>query len=140
MVTLSGSVIAFVGAVFLFLAALGLVRMPDVYNRMQAGTKATTLGSMLVFTGFALVMPEAWPRLVLLMLFILLTNPLSSHALARSAHIQGVPVGTDRDDLAEANAAEAFATDTDSGAADAGAVATSGRGTGESRRLDGGGL
>jgi len=67
---------------------------------MQAGTKATTLGSMLVLLGFALVMPGAWPRLVLLILFILLTNPLSSHALARSAHIQGVSVGTDRDDLA----------------------------------------
>lgn len=102
---LLGSIIALGGAVFLLLASLGLIRMPDVYNRMQAGTKATTLGSMLVFLGFALVMPEAWPRLVLLILFILLTNPLSSHALARSAHIQGVPVGTDRDDLADAQRA-----------------------------------
>lgn len=101
MVAILGSMFALGGAVFLFLASLGLIRMPDVYNRMQAGTKATTLGSMLVFFGFALVMPGAWPRLVLLILFILLTNPLSSHALARSAHIQGVPVGTDRDDLAQ---------------------------------------
>tara|TARA_B100000614_G_scaffold235605_1_gene232477 strand:- start:820 stop:1158 length:339 start_codon:yes stop_codon:yes gene_type:complete len=104
MLMLIGSIIALVGSAFLFLASLGLIRMPDVYNRMQAGTKATTLGSMLVFAGFVLVMPQSWPRLVLLILFIFLTNPLSSHALARSAHIQGVPVGTDRDDLAEANA------------------------------------
>lgn len=105
MAALLGSIIALTGALFLFLASLGLIRMPDVYNRMQAGTKATTLGSMLVFLGFALVMPGAWPRLVLLILFILLTNPLSSHALARSAHIQGVPVGTDRDDLTDAQQA-----------------------------------
>ncbi len=97
---LFGAIAALIGAVFLFLASLGLIRMPDVYNRMQAGTKATTLGSILVFAGFAFLMPQAWPRLVLLILFIFLTNPLSSHALARSAHIQGVPVGTDRDDLA----------------------------------------
>lgn len=105
MVAILGSIIALAGAIFLFLASLGLIRMPDVYNRMQAGTKATTLGSMLVFLGFALVMPGAWPRLVLLILFILLTNPLSSHALAHSAHIQGVSVGTDRDDLVDARRA-----------------------------------
>ena len=104
MTALIGSIIALIGSLFLLLASLGLIRMPDVYNRMQAGTKATTLGSMLVFIGFAFVMPDTWPRLVLLTLFIFLTNPLSSHALARSAHIQGISVGTDRDDLATADA------------------------------------
>jgi multicomponent Na+:H+ antiporter subunit G len=102
MAALSGAILILVGAVFLFLASLGLIRMPDVYNRMQAGTKATTLGSMLIFAGFVVLIPAAWPRLVLLIVFIFLTNPLSSHALARSAHAQGVPVGTDRDDLADA--------------------------------------
>ena len=89
MLMLIGSIIALVGSAFLFLASLGLIRMPDVYNRMQAGTKATTLGSMLVFAGFVLVMPQSWPRLVLLILFIFLTNPLSSHALAH-AHTLGI--------------------------------------------------
>lgn len=77
------------GALFLLLAAVGLIRMPDVYNRMQAGTKATTLGSMLVFVGFMVLMPSGWTRLLLLVLFIFLTNPLSSHALARAAHAAG---------------------------------------------------
>ena len=111
MVDIFGAVLVFLGSVFLLLASLGLIRMPDVYNRMQAGTKATTLGSMLIFAGFAFLSPAAWPRFVLLIIFIFLTNPLSSHALARSAHFQGVPVvitgkagpeGVARDDLAEA--------------------------------------
>ena len=107
MPALIGSIVAIIGSLFLLLASLGLIRMPDVYNRMQAGTKATTLGSVLLFVGFALVMPDTWPRFVLLVLFIFLTNPLSSHALARSAHIQGIPVGTERDDLLNAGHVDA---------------------------------
>ena len=115
MLELIGSIVVFLGSVFLLLASLGLIRMPDVYNRMQAGTKATTLGSILIFAGTAFIVPAQWPRLVILIVFIFLTNPLSSHALARSAHFQGVPVvlpgrygsdGTARDDLAAARAVE----------------------------------
>lgn len=84
-----------VGSLFFLLASLGLLRMPDVYNRMQAGTKATTLGSILVLTGFAFLMPEVWPKLVLLVVFIFLTNPISSHALARAAWKRGVPTELD---------------------------------------------
>ncbi len=110
---LLGSLLVLIGSVFLLLAGLGLIRMPDVYNRMQAGTKATTLGSILIFIGFAVLFPGQWARLAILVLFIFLTNPLSSHALARSAHHQGVPVllpntstwdGAGRDDLADAKA------------------------------------
>jgi multicomponent Na+:H+ antiporter subunit G len=78
------------GSIFLLLAALGLVRMPDLYSRMQAGTKATTLGTLLVALGAALALPGSWPKMLLLGLFVLLTNPVSSHALSRSAHCQGV--------------------------------------------------
>jgi multicomponent Na+:H+ antiporter subunit G len=111
MIDIFGALLVLLGSVFLLLASLGLIRMPDVYNRMQAGTKATTLGSMLIFAGLAFLSPAAWPRLVLLIVFIFLTNPLSSHALARSAHFQRVPVvipgktgpsGAARDDLAAA--------------------------------------
>lgn len=118
MIEISAALLVLLGSVFLLLASLGLIRMPDVYNRMQAGTKATTLGSMLIFAGFAVLSPGAWPRFVLLIVFIFLTNPLSSHALARSAHFQGVPVvipgkegpeGTARDDLAAAQSAAAGA-------------------------------
>ncbi|MDA3951351.1 MAG: monovalent cation/H(+) antiporter subunit G [Spirochaeta sp.] len=123
MLELIGAVIVLMGSLFLLLASLGLIRMPDVYNRMQAGTKATTLGSILIFAGAAFIVPAQWPRLVILIVFIFLTNPLSSHALARSAHFQGVPVmlpgrygshGTTRDDLAAARAGETLPPAADS--------------------------
>lgn len=84
------SVIALLGALFLFLGAMGVLRMPDVYNRMQAGTKATTMGSMLSLIGVGIAMPEWMPKLIVLILFILFTNPISSHALARAAHYAGI--------------------------------------------------
>ncbi len=83
---LIGSAIILIGAVFLFSAGLGVLRMPDAYNRIQAGTKATTLGTMMVLLGLAVLHPAwAW-KLLILIFFVLLTNPVSSHALARAAH------------------------------------------------------
>jgi multicomponent Na+:H+ antiporter subunit G len=87
---LAGSLLTFLGSLLLLLAAVGVWRMPDVYNRLQAGTKASTLGLILVFAGLALLMPADWPKAVLIVLFVLLTSPLSSHALARTAHRTGV--------------------------------------------------
>jgi multicomponent Na+:H+ antiporter subunit G len=91
---LTGSIITLIGAVFLFLGALGIVRMPDVYNRMQAGTKATTLGTLLFLGGMALGHIECTcvGRTLILILFIIFTNPISSHALARAAHYIGIPL------------------------------------------------
>lgn len=102
-----GGIVSIAGGILLFLAALGLIRMPDVYNRMQAGTKATTLGSMLFLVGIAIVKPEWWPKIILLILFIVFTNPISSHALARAAHFVGARMSdrSVKDDLADANAA-----------------------------------
>ena len=53
MFELLGSLLVLAGAVFLFSAGLGVLRMPDTYNRIQTGTKATTLGTMLVLVGIA---------------------------------------------------------------------------------------
>ncbi len=87
---LVGVIIVFIGSVFLFLGGLGLLRMPDIYNRIQAGTKATTLGSMCVFFGLGIYHPALLPRMLVLLAFIVITNPVSSHALARAAHFAGV--------------------------------------------------
>ena len=103
MMLLIGSLVCFIGSFFLFLGTLGVLRMPDVYNRMQAGTKATTLGSMLTLFGIGLAVPGWMPKLIILILFILFTNPISSHALARAAHFAGIKL-TDksiRDNLAD---------------------------------------
>ena len=98
-----GAFVTLFGAVFLFIGALGLLRMPDVFNRMQAGTKATTLGNILFLTGIGISHPSWFAKLVLLILFIVFTNPLSAHALARAAHFIGVKQSerTVKDDLAE---------------------------------------
>ena len=50
---LLGAIITLLGSIFLLLGALGIVRMPDVYNRMQAGAKATTLGSIFFLLGIS---------------------------------------------------------------------------------------
>ena len=84
-----GGIISVLGSLFLLLGALGLVRMPDLFNRIQAGTKATTLGTMLFLTGIGVAQPSWIPRLFLLVIFIIFTNPVSSHVLARSAHYVG---------------------------------------------------
>lgn len=85
-----GGIVAIIGAVFLFLGALGIYRMPDVYNRLHAGTKATTLGNILILTGMGMTHPEWFLKISLVALFVILTNPLSSHALGRSALRSGV--------------------------------------------------
>jgi len=99
-----GSVLVALGAAFLFLGALGIVRMPDLYNRMQAGTKATTLGNLLTLVGLGLIEPAWMLKLLLIALFVLMTNPISSHALARGAYRVGVPLteGSVRDEYLEA--------------------------------------
>ena len=79
-----------VGAVFAFLGALGLLRMPDVYNRIQAGTKAATLGALSFLVGIGVLMPEWWSKLLCIAAFILFTNPVGSSTIARALFVAGV--------------------------------------------------
>ena len=81
-----GAFITLAGSIFLLLGSAGILRMPDVFTRIQAGTKASTLGTMLTLIGLAMVHPEWIGKLLLIILFILATNPVSSHVLARAAH------------------------------------------------------
>jgi len=99
-----GRVLILLGSAFLFLGGLGVLRMPDVYNRLQAGTKATTLGAMTVIIGSALIAPAIATKAVLLVIFIALSNPISSSTVARSAYRAGIPLGggAQRDDWRDA--------------------------------------
>jgi multicomponent Na+:H+ antiporter subunit G len=107
MIELIGSLFILAGAVFLFSAGLGLLRMPDAYTRIQAGTKATTLGNMLVLTGLAFYHPGWIFKLILVIYFVLMTNPISSHALSRAAYRTRTPMTSTTmvDALAEDEAA-----------------------------------
>ncbi|MCK4833615.1 MAG: monovalent cation/H(+) antiporter subunit G [Gammaproteobacteria bacterium] len=85
-----GNLLLVTGSLFLFSAGLGVLRMPDTYNRIQTGTKATTLGTILVLIGLAFLHPAWTLKLIILIFFVMLTNPVSSHALARAAHTIGI--------------------------------------------------
>ncbi len=90
------------GLFFFAVSGLGLVRMPDLFTRMHAGTKATTLGSLLVLIGVGCVQPQWAAKLAILATFTLLTNPLSSSVLARAAYLSGTDTAPmDHDALAE---------------------------------------
>jgi len=89
-----GLAIIAVGVIFDLLGCVGLLRFPDVYNRIQAGTKCVTLGVCLILIG-TIFMAEASPtrlKAMLCMIFILVTSPTAAHALARAARVSGIPL------------------------------------------------
>ncbi|MBE7560431.1 Na+/H+ antiporter subunit G [bacterium] len=80
-----------IGVLFDLLGTIGLVRLPDVYNRLQAGTKCVTLGTCFILAGAAVWAGGALAmKAVICMAFVLLTSPVGAHALARSAYRSGV--------------------------------------------------
>ena len=78
------------GSLFMFLGALGLVRMPDVFSRIQAGTKAATLGALSFLVGLAILFPGWWSKLLVILGFILVTNPVGSSTIARALYLSGI--------------------------------------------------
>jgi multicomponent Na+:H+ antiporter subunit G len=95
MMEMIGSILVLLGAIFHFSAGLGMLRMPDAYTRMQAGTKASTLGNTLVLAGLAIYHPGWSLKLLIIIYFVLMTNPVSSHALARAAYGSRIPMAGD---------------------------------------------
>lgn len=83
-----GYIFIFFGSLFLIVASIGLLRLPDTISRMHAGTKASTLGTILVLIGVGFIEPSIWFKLILLALFVLLTNPLSSSLIAKSSYLK----------------------------------------------------
>lgn len=81
-----------IGSLFLLLGSLGVVRMPDVFNRLQAGTKATTLGFLSILVGAAIMHPLWIPKLLIMAIFLVVSAPLSSHNLARASYRAGAPM------------------------------------------------
>ncbi|HPQ94836.1 MAG: monovalent cation/H(+) antiporter subunit G [Thiothrix sp.] len=91
------------GACFLLFGGLGLIRMPDIYNRIQAGSKTTTLGTLLTLAGAACLQPAWGWKLLLIGIFLIFTNPVSAQVLASTAHRRGAHQSplTEVDRLAE---------------------------------------
>ena len=89
-----GMAFIWLGIAFDFLGVLGLLRLPDVYTRLQAATKCVTFGSAgLLFGVFILKGFTSFGFKVLLgIAFIFLTSPIAAHAIARAAHRSRIPL------------------------------------------------
>jgi len=82
------------GSLFVLLASIGLLRMPDLFTRMHPSSKAATLGTVMVLIGIAVHFEDGAiaVRAVLICLFLFLTAPVASHIIARAGFLSGVPL------------------------------------------------
>jgi multicomponent Na+:H+ antiporter subunit G len=89
LVLIATGVIMLIGAAFAVVATIGIIRLPDLYTRTHAASKAGTLGSGLLLLALAVYSQElnVVTRAIAAIVFFLLTAPISSHLLARSAYL-----------------------------------------------------
>lgn len=81
------------GAGLMLLASVGLLRMPDLFMRMQSATKAYTLGPLLILTAAALNFGTLGvaARILLVIIFLFVTAPVAGHLVGRAAYLRGLP-------------------------------------------------
>jgi multicomponent Na+:H+ antiporter subunit G len=115
-----------IGVFFNLLAGVGLLRFPDVYTRLHAGTKCTTFGSIFIIGSVILIGLKSWwdndingsvlaIHSIFALIAILLTNPVGAHAIARAAHRSGVkPAMAVVDHLDDSTLGKAVNTETKS--------------------------
>lgn len=93
----------FVGSLFILVASVGLLRMPDLFMRLSATTKAATLGIALVLFAAALYFGRTGVTVLVIAIsiFLILTAPVAAHLIARAAYFNRVPLwkGSIYDDL-----------------------------------------
>jgi multicomponent Na+:H+ antiporter subunit G len=88
-------VLCVVGVFFSFTGALGILRMPDVYTRIQCSSKTITMGALPMFIALAVAegpVTTYGSRSLIAAALLLMINPIASHALARAAYKSGVPM------------------------------------------------
>jgi multicomponent Na+:H+ antiporter subunit G len=91
-----------VGTTFSALGVLGYIRMPDVYTRLHATGKVGVFGVVFLLVAAVAWTPLGWGKALILILFLLLAGPATSHAIASAAYRVGIPLArVVRDDLAQ---------------------------------------
>ena len=88
------AILLLIGSIFTLSASIGLLRLPDVYSRMHAASKAGTLGSCVILLALAVVEADisVVTRVVAAIIFFIITAPISAHLLARAALTAGYPL------------------------------------------------
>ncbi|MCH8500186.1 MAG: monovalent cation/H(+) antiporter subunit G [Marinobacter sp.] len=91
------------GASFMLLAAIGILRLPDLPTRMHASTKAGAMGAMFTMAGVAIYFGDGVvvARAIAIIIFILITAPIAAHVIGRAGYFMGTPLweGTVKDEL-----------------------------------------
>jgi multicomponent Na+:H+ antiporter subunit G len=92
MIEIIGYILIAIGVLFDIFGCIGLVRFPDVYNRLQASTKCVTLGTIVLLIGVALASGSGAmaAKAIVCAVFIVLTSPTAAHAIAKGAYSSGV--------------------------------------------------
>jgi len=87
-----GMALIFIGIAFDFFGVLGLLRLPDVYNRLQAATKCVTFGTAGILLGVIFIkgFSTFGFKALLGIIFVFLTSPVAAHAISRAAHRSGI--------------------------------------------------
>lgn len=80
-----------IGAFFMLTGSIGLIRFPDVYTRMHATGKCDTLGEVLILTGLIIYqgMDIVSMKMLFIIIFILITSPIATHAMFKAAITNG---------------------------------------------------
>lgn len=108
MTEILGYILIIIGILFDIFGCIGLVRFPDVYNRLQAATKCVTLGTIFLLVGVAVASGSGptGAKAIICAVFILITSPTAAHAIAKGAYASGV-------ELWENSVVDKYAEETD---------------------------
>ena len=94
MIDILGGIILLAGSFFILVSAVGLIKMPDLFTKMSATTKASTLGVGLVLIGTAIFWQDIGisARALIIITFLFLTAPVAAHVIGRAAYFDKVPL------------------------------------------------
>ncbi|MGB7286095.1 MAG: monovalent cation/H(+) antiporter subunit G [Salaquimonas sp.] len=94
MIDFIAGTLVIIGAFFAFIASIGLIRLPDIYSRMHAASKAGTVGSGLMMIALTVTAGDTGTAIRALagLVFFIMTAPIAAHLLARAAYNIGYPL------------------------------------------------